>query len=189
MASHFKAGIVVVGLMIPLLHVSALAAEKPKPAPIPAQILVAKKVFVANAGGDEPIYDGPFFNGGPDRAYNQLYAAMKTPARYELVGAPADADLLVEIRFTVPRLFVPRGEVNAAGEQPLLGPPPYDPQLRLEIRDPKTNALLWAFTEHVQWAILQGNRDKNFDQALAKIAGDLPTLGGEQATGATASKP
>jgi DNA helicase HerA-like ATPase len=31
---------------------------------------------------------------------------------------------------------------------------PYDPQFRLAIRDPKTNALLWAFTERVQWAIL-----------------------------------
>jgi hypothetical protein len=43
----------------------------------------------------------------------------------------------------------------------------------LEIRDPKTNALLWAFTEHVHWAILQGNRDKNFDQALTRIVSDV----------------
>jgi hypothetical protein len=37
----------------------------------------------------------------------------------------------------------------------------HDPQSRLEIRDPKTNALLWGFTEHMEWAILQGNRNRN----------------------------
>lgn len=52
-----------------------------------------------------------------------------------------------------------------------------DPQFRLEIRDPKTSALLWAFTEHVQWAILQGNRNRNFDQASARIVTDVLALG------------
>jgi hypothetical protein len=53
---------------------------------------------------------------------------------------------------------------------------PYDPQSRLIIRDPKTSALLWAFTEHVPWAILQGNRDKNFDRTLDRIMSDVKGL-------------
>ena len=174
MTRQFKAAVLAVSLATSLLPVSVLAAEQAKPAlpaPIPSQILAAKRVFVANAGGDEPLMDDGQLSGGPDRTYNQFYAAMKTWGRYELVGAPADADLLFEIEFTVP----PIGGAASRGET-LLGSRPYDPQFRLVIRDPKTNALLWAFTEHAGWAILQGNRDKNFDQALARIVSDVQGL-------------
>lgn len=173
MTSRFSAAILSVSLAVSLWHVSVLAAEQPKqvpPAPIPAQILAAKKVFVANAGGDEPLGDDGQFSGGARRPYNQFYAALKTLGRFELVSAPAHADLLFEIRFTVPPLAGPvvRGDT--------LGGRKYDPQFRLDIRDPKTNALLWAFTEHAEWAILQGNRDKNFDFALARIVTDVQAL-------------
>lgn len=173
MTRQFKATVLGVSLAISLLPVSILAAEQAKPAPpapIPAQILAAKKVFVANAGGDEPLIDDGQFSGGSDRTYNQLYAAMKAWGRYELVGAPADADLLFEIEFSVP----PIAGVASRGDS--IGGRPYDPQIRLVIRDPKTNALLWAFTEHAAWALLQGNRDKNFDQALARIVSDVQGL-------------
>jgi hypothetical protein len=143
-------------------------AQKPQPAPtapVPLQISVAKKIFIGNAGGDERSYEESRFSGGPDRAYNQFYAAMKSWAHYEIVTTPADADLLLEVRFTAPE--VDRSGGNGLGEHR------YDPQFRLEIRDPKTDALLWGFTEHAQWAVLQGNRDKNFDLALAKLASDL----------------
>jgi hypothetical protein len=63
--------------------------------------------------------------------------------------------------------------------------PTYDPQFRLEIRDPKTNALLWGFTEHMQWAILQGNLNRNFDQASARIVTDVLALGTRALAAAT----
>ncbi len=173
MTTRYRAHVLAVSLAISLLQVSIMAAEQAKPAlpaPLPAQILAAKKVFVANAGGDEPWIDDGQFSGGSDRTYNQFYAAMKTWGRYELVGAPADADLLFEIEFTVPPIAGEASHTNTIAGRP------YDPQFRLVIRDPKTNALLWSFTEHAAWAILQGNRDKNFDQALAKIVGDVQAL-------------
>jgi hypothetical protein len=182
MTRQFKAAVLGVSLAISLLPLSALAAEQAKPAPpapIPAQIVAAKKVFVANAGGDAPWIDDGQFSGGSDRTYNQFYAAMKTWGRYELVGAPADADLLFEIEFAVPPI------AGAASRGDTIGGRPYDPQFRLVIRDPKTNALLWAYTEHAAWAILQGNRDKNFDQALAKIVSDIQGL----SASADANKP
>ena len=162
MTKHLKAVIVAVSLFISLLQLSAWAVDQPKPAPpgpIPAQILTAKKVFVANAGGDEPGWISAQFSGGARRSYDQFYAAMKTWGHYDLVGAPADGDLLFEIEFRIRRL----------ASSP-------DPQLRLVIRDPKTNALLWAFTEHVQSALMQENRDKNFDQAMTRIVRDIQTL-------------
>lgn len=49
-------------------------------APVPPQIAAAKRVFIANGGGaalDDAM--GPtIVKGGPDRAYNQFYAAMKS---------------------------------------------------------------------------------------------------------------
>jgi hypothetical protein len=184
MTRQFKAAVLGVSLAISLLPVSVLAAEQAKPAPpapIPAQILAAKKVFVANAGGDQPAgFDDGQFSGGSDRTYNQFYAAMKTWGRYELVGVPAEADLLFEIEFTVP----PIGGAASRGDT-LFASRPYDPQFRLVIRDPKTSALLWAFTEHAAWAILQGNRDRNFDLALARIVSDVQGL----SASADANKP
>jgi hypothetical protein len=70
-------------------------------APLPTQIVAAKKVFIANGGGDDPGMPDPLFNGGGDRPYNQFYAAIKSSGRYELVGSPAEADLLLDIRFMV----------------------------------------------------------------------------------------
>ncbi|HEX4486858.1 MAG TPA: hypothetical protein VH088_11355 [Terriglobales bacterium] len=171
MARHFKT------VFFCMLTWSSLLMAETKqipPAPKPAQILAAKKVFIGNAGGDEPFYDDQLFNGGPDRAYNEFYAAVKAAGRYDLQSAPGDADLLFEIWFTIASSRVPPPEKGVASG--IFGSVPYDPQLRLEIRDPKSNALLWAFTEHVQWAILQGNRDKNFEQALSRIVSDLQSL-------------
>jgi hypothetical protein len=146
-------------LAVLLLMVSVAAQpSRPVPAgPVPVQIPSAKKVFVANAGGEQPASDDAQFSGDSDRTYNQFYAAMKTWGRYELVGAPADADLWLEIRFTVP----PASRAVSQGNT--LGTAEFDPQFRLVIRDPKTNAILWGITEHAAWAVLKGNRDKNFD--------------------------
>ncbi len=186
MTSHSKSALLSLTLVLASLQIRAFAAEvkEAPPAPIPTQILVAKKVFIANAGGDIPWSDSPLFSGGQDRAYNQFYAAMKTLGRYELVGAPAEADLLFEIQFLAP----PLAGVAAARPDSLAGTP-YDPQFRLFICDPKTNALLWSATEHAPWAVLQGNRDKNYDQALGRIVTDVQRLSLPPAPAGEANKP
>jgi hypothetical protein len=78
------------------------------------------------------------------------------------VDSPADAELLFEIGLTAP-------VVSAKFDW-------YDVQFRLVIRDPKTNALLWAFNEHMEWAYLRGNRERNFEKTMAKIISDLQDL-------------
>ena len=163
----------------------ALAADKKRidPGPIPTPVVMAKKVFIANAGGDDPGLIEPLFNEGADRSYSLFYTAMKNTGRYELVGSPAEADLLFEIRFMVnpgPPDHVFQGTGGGGS---------YDPQFRLEIREPKTNALLWAFTEHMEWAILQGNRNRNFDQAAGRIASDVLALAARAASATTQAKP
>jgi len=67
------------GLLISLLtQLSAAQAKQDEQAPIPAQIVAAKKVFIANGGGDDPGMPDPLFSGGSDRPYNQFYASLKS---------------------------------------------------------------------------------------------------------------
>ena len=181
---------VVLGLSVVVLQapVVSLAQGKPAPAapaPIPAEIQTAKKVFVANGGGDEWSYsDGPF-NGATERAYNQFYAAINGWGRFELVSAPADADLLFEIQSMV----VPMGQQSNTNGLNATGGERFDPQFQLSIRDARTNALLWRMTEHIQWAILQGNRDKNFDQTLTRLVGRVQALVGQPPVPPSAVRP
>lgn len=164
--------------------IPALASAKQvAPGPIPSQVLMAKRIFVANAGENQPLFNEEMFSGGQQRAYDAFYAAMKASGRYELEGSPADADLSFEID-----LDVNRAGPRVSGGPSILGDAPYDPYFRLTIRDPKTNGILWVLIEHVQWAILQGNRDKNFDLAVDRLINDLQAMG-RSASSDAASKP
>jgi hypothetical protein len=173
MLKRLRAVVVCAGLAMSLSCDYPCAAQQPKqvpPAPVPPLILAAKKVFIANGGGDESLYDWPQYSGGPDRLYNEFYAALKSWGRYELVSTPEEADLVFEIRLTSlqPMRSEPLKDQN----------PQYDSQFRLAIRDVKTHETLWGLTEHAQTAILQGNRDKNFEQALGGILSELRRIAG-----------
>jgi hypothetical protein len=153
-------------------------AQQPKvsaPAPVPPQILAAHRVFVSNGGGEsfEAVIGQTVFNGGPDRPYNQFYAAMKDWARYELVPSPADADLILEVSWAL---------ADTGLKLPVLG------QLRLVVIDPKTHITLWTFTQYVRGAVLLGNRDKNFDQAMTTVVNHLKLLAAPAAAAAGGSR-
>lgn len=144
----------------------ATAQQSTKPpvaAPVPSQIAAAQKVFISNAGGEsfENVIDATVFNGGPDRPYNEFYAALKDWGRYELVSSPADADLILEVSWQL---------TDTGLRLPVLG------QLRVVAIDPKTHVTLWNLTQYVRGAILLGNRDKNFDLAMTTIVNRLRIL-------------
>ena len=185
MTKHLKTIVLGFGLAVSLLSGPILAAQQkksthptPVPAPIPAQILTGKKVFIANGGGDESRYEEAFYSGGPNRAYNEFYGAMKAWGRYELVAAPGDADLIFEISLTVFQLQHVR---ILADDNPV-----FDSQFRFVIRDAKTHETLWGLTEHAQGAVLQDNRDKNFAKALDAVVAEVRRIAGPVA--ATVSK-
>jgi hypothetical protein len=120
-------------------------------APVPAQILTAKKIFIAN-GDSDPVL------GVPNLAYNEFYASIKNSNRYELVQAPADADLVFEILSEI--------RFPAAVEY----------LLHLTIVDPKTSVVLWRITEHVQTWAREATGRKNFSTAMSALVDDLKTL-------------
>jgi hypothetical protein len=170
MPKRFRAAVLCAGLAMSLSCGYLCAAQQFKPvppAPVPSLILTAKKVFIANGGGDQSLYDWPQYSGGPDRLYNEFYAALKSWGRYELVSTPDEADLVFEIRLTS---LQPMPLNNHIAQ--------YDSQFHLTIRDVKTHETLWGLTEHAQPAILQGNRDKNFEQAMGGILSELRRIAG-----------
>ncbi|HWZ42019.1 MAG TPA: hypothetical protein VNW97_01010 [Candidatus Saccharimonadales bacterium] len=141
----------------------AQQAKSADPAPIPTQIATAKKVFIANAGGECSPFGDTEFTGGPDLAYNEFFSAVKKWGHFTLLTTPADADLVMEIHFTCP-VYLDENKQQV------------DAQLRLVFLDSKTRILLWAITEHSQSAILQGNRDKEFGFAMARLVRDVKSL-------------
>ena len=138
-------------------------------APIPPQIANAKKVFISNAGTESNYTDvrDNYFQGGPNRTYNQFYAAMKSWGRYELVPAPTDADLVLEIQFTY--------QVEAGHSLT---------HFKLLFRDPKSNVRLWTLTRYVEPAGMSKNRERNFDVAMSALTEDVKSL----VSGTSASK-
>ncbi len=127
-------------------------------APIPAQIASARKIFISNLGEEGPYVNAATYPGGPNRAYNQFYDAMKTWGQYELVSAPADADLVFEIACPYTRVF------------------PVARELRISIIDPKTHIPLWGLAEYVEPAGKVKNREKNYDLAMTALVNDVKKL-------------
>lgn len=159
-------------LVLVLLAVPALQAQPKQPvptAPLPSQITEVKSVFIAYAGSDSDVAG---YSGDSGRAYNTFFAAMKSWGQYQLVPAPAGADLVIEIRFVHPL-----STILQTDDKTILSVKPYDdPQIVLSLRDPKSNVLLWTLIRHIPCAILQRNRDKNFDQAMDYLLDDMKRL-------------
>lgn len=145
-ARVFIVGIMFAATLVAVPIAAAQQAGDPPAGPIPIQILTGKKLFISNGDGDE------FFN-VPNLTYNELYAAMKSWGRYELVSAPADADLVFEVRFV------------AGGYQ-----------LRCVILDPKTHVVLWHVMVAVQPWAREATGRKNFDQGMVTLVEELKML-------------
>lgn len=86
--------IVTLLLLAAALRSAAQTPADPPLAPVPTQILTAKTVFISNVSGDFPVPAGT-----PALTYNEFYSDMKSWGRFALVSAPADSDLVFEIRF------------------------------------------------------------------------------------------
>jgi len=177
MVKRLNAAVLCLSMAMAMLFGATCAAQQKKakdqastPAPIPAQIFAAKKVFIANGGGDELGYEAATYSGGPDRAYNEFYAVMKAWGRYELVASPGEADVVFEMRFIV---FQPEHARGLAEDDPAT-----DAQMRLVIRDAKSREKLWGLTAHARAAVLHSNRDKNFEEALGAVVVEVKRIAG-----------
>ncbi len=152
-------GAIVTFSLTPVLFLRAGQRKEAAPAPVPTAITTARKVFVAN-GGEDAHFRGL----GLHRSYNQFYAAMKEWKRYVLVGSPAEADAVLEIRLA--------SQLSKYGNELQIVP-----LLRLTILDPKTHTTLWVFSEDLETSGIVGlHQDAKFDKAMDKIVADVKGL-------------
>jgi hypothetical protein len=143
-----RIGIFGITVAMALLSVPLATAKKAPDepsAPVPAQVFTAKKAFISYGESDADP-------GTPNLTYNEFYALMKSWGKYELTSAPADADVVFEIRFL-------------SGIS--------DSQLRLSIVDPKTHVVLWPFIQHVESSSRETGRRKKFDEAMSDLLEDV----------------
>jgi hypothetical protein len=156
-------------LALSIVVAPALRAQQTNTsAPIPSQIAAAHTIFVSNGGGSNYFN---IFTGGPDRAYNSLYADLQQWNRYQFAASPAEADLIFEIRSIAPA-------VGDATDNTVT----YNPQLVLRILDPKSNAVLWTTSANVRAIGTKKRRDRQFDQSLDVLVDKVAQLTGQQLT-------
>jgi hypothetical protein len=149
-----------------LIVVPALIGQQPKEAaaaPVPSQIVSARKVFISNAGADIASQSTFKRAGEPDEAYNHFYSAMQGWGRYELVSTPGEADLVFELRFTAPMYM--NGNLAV-----------FEPQFGLRIFDAKTHFLLWSLAVPVDGAFRKATWLKNFAHGLDTLMDDLRNM-------------
>jgi hypothetical protein len=139
-------------VLLPMVPALPTQAQSGPVAPLPSQILTAKRVFISNTGSG---FDSRVWSGNSDRIYNEFYAAVKSSGQFELASAPGDADLVLDVNVVPYSVFW---------------------QFKLEMIDPKTGIVLWTIYEPLNIGGLQKTRDKNFDGTIDKLAGDLKPL-------------
>jgi hypothetical protein len=137
------------------------AQSSPPAAPLPSAILKAQKLFLSNAGDTD--------NQDCLHAYNELYAGLVSDGRFQLVLEPSNADLILELHYEIRPVSLGVGKYSGDGV--------FTRQFRLVLIDPRTRTVLWSLSEVEDNAILQSNRDKNLDSAVAQLLTDFKTIG------------
>jgi hypothetical protein len=150
-----------------------LAQTPPTPAPVPAPLHTAQKLFLANAGMDAfSLQAFEELGLAKTDTYDSLYKAIQGWKSYQLVSSPEDADLVLEVHTTAP--FV--GNHDGFEFQHVLATTTWQFQSEVTILDARTHLLLWAITQPVRPANLHGTWRKNVATANAALAGQLQAL-------------
>jgi hypothetical protein len=155
---------VVLCLLISAYAVAGKSRKDVPPAPLPSVVVNAKTVFLTNGGGS-------------DLAYDAFYSEMKKWGKYEIVGSPDDADLIVEIAYHVEhggtRVWSTNNTYN--GTTQVHSTQIIDPQLVLTIYDAKTKNSLWETIDHRRLARREKNREKETINSAERLVEELKT--------------
>jgi hypothetical protein len=157
---------IVIILVAILLPCSSEAKDKKSVpvAPLPTIVVYAKKIFLANGGGSNLAYDA-------------FYSAMKEWGKYQIVGSPEEADLIVELAYRVDkggtRVWSTTNTYNNTTQ--VRSSEIIDPQVILTIYDAKSKNSLWSETDHRRLARREKNREKEFVNSAQRLVNDLKT--------------
>lgn len=133
-------------------------------APLPGIVGQAKKAFLANGGGSNLAYDA-------------FYSDIKQWGRFEIVGSPEAADLIIELAYRVEQggthVWSSTNAYNGATQ--VYSRQLVDPQLILTIYDAKTKQSLWSELDHRRLARMEKNREKEMIKSADRLVDDLKT--------------
>jgi hypothetical protein len=152
-------------VLIPTIH--AKTRKDVPPAPLPEAIVTAHKVFLSNGGGS-------------DLAYDAFYAEMKKWGKYQVVGSPDDAELIVELSYHVEdlgtRVWSSTNTYNNTTQ--VHSREVIDPKLTLTIYDAKSKNSLWSTIDHRRLAKLEKNREKEMINSAERLVEELRSRSG-----------
>jgi len=143
-------------MLLPIPALQAQDAAAPA-APLPAQIASAKKAFISNTGI------------GAATNYNEFYAAIKGWGRYQIVDAPADADVVLEISLATQITSVSGTKESGCDSSGAT-------TLKLLVLDATTHFVLWTIEENVQPFARAKTGEKNTAEAMNRIVSDLKLI-------------
>jgi hypothetical protein len=133
-------------------------------APLPTVVVNAKSVFLSNGGGS-------------DLAYDTFYSEMKKWGKYQIMGSPEEADLVVELAYRVEqggtRVWSSTNTYN--GTTQVHSAQIVDPQLMLTIYDAKSKNSLWSTIDHRRLARREKNREKEIINSAQRLVEELET--------------
>jgi hypothetical protein len=146
-----------------LLPVVAFGKDKEiPPAPLPAQITQARTAFITNGGGSEVGFDA-------------FYQEIKQWGKYQIVGSPDSADLIIELTYGVEH----NGNYSVPVYNSYTKQTTYysgqiiDPQLKMTIYDAKSKAPLWSSIDHRKVVRLERNVDKEIVNSAVRLVNEL----------------
>jgi hypothetical protein len=150
------------GLLLLIPAVQAKTRKDVPPAPLPGAIVAAHKVFLSNGGGS-------------DLAYDAFYSAMKSWGKYQIVGSPDDAELIVELSYHVEdmgtRVWSSVNTYNNTTQ--VHSSQIIDPKLILTIYDARTKNSLWSTVDHRRLARMEKNREKEMINSAERLVEEL----------------
>lgn len=156
--------LVVVAICTSIYAVGGKSRKDVPPAPLPEVIIKAQKAFLTNGGGS-------------DLAYDAFYAKMKEWGKYQLVGSPEEADLIIELAYHVEhegtRIWSSTNTYN--GTTQVHSAQIVDPQLTLTIYDGRSKTSLWSAIDHRRLARREKNREKETINSAERLVEELRT--------------
>lgn len=131
-------------------------------APLPSAVLNAHQIFLSNAGGS-------------DLAFDAFYQSMKNWGKFQIVGSPDEADLIVELAYRVENLgtHVWSATNTYTNTTQVYSRQLVDPQLILTIYDAKTKNSLWSTIDHRRLARREKNREKEMINSAERLVEEL----------------
>ncbi len=159
-----KTVLVIICLFFCVFSMSARHRKDIPPAPLPAIIVNAKKIFLTNGGGS-------------DLAYDTFYSEMRKWGKYQIVGSPDEADLIVELSYSVEHdgTHVWSATNTYTKTTQVFSAQVVDQKLILTIYDAKSKVVLWSTIDHLKLARREKNREKETINSAERLVDKLKT--------------